>query len=165
MNERVRDLRQKSLDAVPTMSIERAQIVTNAYKKYQGKVSIPVLRALVFKDLCENKTICINDNELIVGERGPAPKATPTYPELCCHTIQDFEVMDAREKVFFKVAEEAKRVQRDEIIPYWEGKAMRDLLLNNMTEEWKDCYYSGIFTEFMEQRSPGHTVADGKMYK
>ncbi|MFA7572820.1 MAG: pyruvate formate lyase family protein, partial [Lutispora sp.] len=165
MNERVRDLRQKSLDAVPTMSIERAQIVTNAYKKYQGKVSIPVLRALVFKDLCENKTICINDNELIVGERGPAPKATPTYPELCCHTIQDFEVMDAREKVFFKVAEEAKRVQRDEIIPYWEGKAMRDLLLNNMTEDWKDCYYSGIFTEFMEQRSPGHTVADGKMYK
>ncbi len=165
MNERVRKLRQKSLDAVPTMSIERAQIVTNAYKKYQGKVSIPVLRAMVFKELCENKTICINDNELIVGERGPAPKATPTYPELCCHTILDFEVMDAREKVFFKVSEEAKDIQREEIIPYWEGRAMRNLLLNNMTEEWKDCYYAGIFTEFMEQRSPGHTVADGKIYQ
>lgn len=165
MNERVRVLRQRSLDAVPKMSIERAQIVTNAYKKYQGKVSIPVLRALVFKELCENKTICINDNELIVGERGPEPKATPTYPELCCHTIEDFEVMDMREKVFFKVSEEAKHVQKEEIIPYWEGKAMRDLLLNNMTDEWKDCYDAGIFTEFMEQRSPGHTVADGKMYK
>lgn len=165
MNERVRYLRQKSLDAVPTMSIERAQIVTNAYKKYQGKVSIPVLRAMVFKELCENKIICINDNELIVGERGPAPKATPTYPELCCHTIEDFEVMDAREKVFFKVSEDAKDVQKEEIIPYWEGKAMRNLLLNNMTQEWKDCYYAGIFTEFMEQRSPGHTVADGKIYQ
>ncbi len=165
MNERVRDLRQKSLDAVPTMSIERAQIVTNAYKKYQGKVSIPVLRAMVFKELCQDKSICINDNELIVGERGPAPKATPTYPELCCHTIEDFEVMDKREKVFFKVSEESKKVQREEIIPYWEGKAMRDLLLNNMTEEWKECYSAGIFTEFMEQRSPGHTVADGKMYQ
>ncbi|NLN48126.1 MAG: glycyl radical protein [Clostridiales bacterium] len=165
MNDRVRELRQKSLDAVPTMSIERAQIVTNAYKKYQGKVSIPVLRAMVFKELCENKIICINDNELIVGERGPAPKATPTYPELCCHTIEDFEVMDAREKVFFKVSEDAKDVQKEEIIPYWEGKAMRNLLLNNMTQEWKDCYYAGIFTEFMEQRSPGHTVADGKIYQ
>ena len=165
MNERVRVLRQKSLDAVPTMSIERAQIVTNAYKKYQGKVSIPMLRALVFKELCEKKTICIKDKELIVGERGPAAKATPTYPELCCHTIEDFEIMDAREKVFFKVSEYEKDVQRQEIIPYWQGKALRDLLLNNMTQEWKDCYDAGIFTEFMEQRSPGHTVADGKIYQ
>ncbi len=165
MNERVRVLRQKSLDAVPTMSIERAQIVTNAYKKYQGKVSIPMLRALVFKELCEKKTICIKDKELLVGERGPAAKATPTYPELCCHTIEDFEIMDAREKVFFKVSEYEKDVQRQEIIPYWQGKALRDLLLNNMTQEWKDCYDAGIFTEFMEQRSPGHTVADGKIYQ
>lgn len=165
MNERVRVLRQKSLDAVPTMSIERAQIVTNAYKKYQGKVSIPMLRALVFKELCEKKTICIKDKELLVGERGPAAKATPTYPELCCHTIEDFEIMDAREKVFFKVSEHEKDVQRQEIIPYWQGKALRDLLLNNMTQEWKDCYDAGIFTEFMEQRSPGHTVADGKIYQ
>ena len=32
-------------------------------------------------------------------------------------------------------------------------------------QEWKDCYEAGIFTEFMEQRAPGHTVADGKMYQ
>lgn len=165
MNERVKILRKNSLDAVPAMSIERAQIVTRTYKKYAGKVSVPVLRAMVFRELCENKTICINDGELIVGERGPSPKATPTYPELCCHTIEDFEIMDKREKVFFGVSEEAKKVQKEEIIPYWEGRAIRDLLFNNMSKEWIDCYYSGIFTEFMEQRAPGHTVADGKMYQ
>lgn len=70
MNERVKVLRQRSLDAIPTISMERAQLVTRAYKKYQGKVSIPVLRALSFRELMENKTICINDGELIVGERG-----------------------------------------------------------------------------------------------
>ncbi len=165
MRERVRILRQKSLDAIPTISIERSQIVTNAYKKYGGKVSVPVLRAMVFKELCENKTICINDNELIVGERGPLPKATPTFPELCCHTIEDFDIMDKREKVFFKVEEDIKRIQKEEIIPFWEGKAIRDLLLNNMSDQWKECYEAGIFTEFMEQRSPGHTVADGKIYE
>lgn len=164
MNERVKKLRQESLDAVPRLSLERAQIVTDAYKKYQGKVSIPVLRALTFKELCERKTICINDGELIVGERGPAPKATPNYPELCCHTVEDLEIMDKREKVFFKVDEEAKRIQEEEIIPYWEGKSMRDLIFANMTQEWKDCYDAGIFTEFMEQRAPGHTVADGKVF-
>lgn len=164
MNERVIKLREESLYAVPKLSLERAQIVTDVYKKYQGKVSIPVLRALTFKELCERKTICINHGELIVGERGPKPKATPTYPELCCHTIDDFDIIDARDKVFFKVDDEARRIQKEEIIPYWQGKSMRDLLFNSMTDEWKDCYNAGIFTEFMEQRAPGHTVGDNKIF-
>ena len=165
MNDRVRILRQKSIDAVPTMSLERAQIVTDTYKKHAGKVSIPVLRALTFKALMENKTIFIDEGELIVGERGPSPKATPTYPELCCHTVEDFDVIDKRQKIFFRVSEEAKEIQKDEIIPYWKGKSMRDLMFGQMTQEWQDCYSSGIFTEFMEQRAPGHTVGDGKIYK
>lgn len=164
MNERVLVLRQRSLDAVSTISVERAQIVTEAYKKYQGKVSIPVLRALTFKELMEKKSICINEGELIVGERGPLPKATPTYPELCCHTIEDFETIDKREKVFFRVDNEAKKIQEEEIIPFWKGKSMRDLLFAQMSEEWKDCYNAGIFTEFMEQRAPGHTVGDNKIF-
>ena len=165
MNERVSTLRQRSVDAEPTIAIERALIVTDAYKKFNGKVSIPMMRALSFKALMENKEICINEGELIVGERGPKPKATPTYPELCCHTTEDFEIIDKREKTYFRISKEAKDSHRDIVIPYWEGKSIRDLLLTNMTQQWLDCYYSGLFTEFMEQRAPGHTVADDKMYK
>jgi len=165
MNERIQKLREQSLTAVPRISIERAVLVTEAYNKYSGKVSIPVLRALTFKYLCENKTICINDGELIVGERGTAPQATPTYPELCCHTLEDFRVMDERAKISFKVDDEARRIQEEVIIPYWQGKSIRDLIFNQMTDEWIDSYEAGIFTEFMEQRSPGHTVEDGKIYK
>jgi len=164
MNERVQTLRQKSLDAIPTISLERAQIVTDVYKKYLGKVSVPVLRALTFKELMEKKTICINEGEIIVGERGPSSKSTPTYPELCCHTLDDFDVIDNRKKVFFKVDERAKKIQKEEIIPFWQGRSMRDLVFNQMSEEWKDCYYAGVFTEFMEQRAPGHTVGDNKIF-
>ena len=164
MNERVKILRQKSLDAVPSISLERAQIVTEAYEKYQGTVSIPILRALIFKELMEKTTICINDGELIVGERGPSPKATLTYPELCCHSIQDFDTIDRREKLFFRVSEDTKRLQREKIIPFWKGKSIRDLIFQQMSEVWKDCYYAGIFTEFMEQRAPGHTVGDEKIF-
>lgn len=164
MRDRVAVLRQRSVDAVPTLSIERAKIVTDVYKKYEGTVSVPVLRALVFKELMEKKDICINDNELIVGERGTAPKATPTYPELCCHSAEDFEVINNREKIFFKVSPEMKEAQEKEIIPYWKDRALRTRIFNEMTDEWKECYEAGIFTEFMEQRAPGHTVADGKIY-
>ncbi|MDF2875094.1 MAG: cutC 6 [Sporomusa sp.] len=165
VNSRVEKLREQSVTSVPRLSIERARLVTEAYKQYAGTVSIPVLRALTFKYLMENKSICINEGELIVGERGTGPQEAPTYPELCCHTVEDFDIMDKREKIFFRVDQETKRVQKEEIIPFWQGKAIRDLMFEQMTPAWKDCYEAGIYTEFMEQRAPGHTVAGGKIYQ
>lgn len=165
MNDRIKKLKSETLEGVPHLTEERAKLVTEAYMKYQGKVSIPVLRALTFMNIMENKEIDIQDGELIVGERGPRPHATPTYPELCCHTSEDLEIIDTREKISFKVSDEMKQYYKDVVRPYWEGKSMRDHIFNNVSEEWKDCYYAGIFTEFMEQRAPGHTVADDKMYK
>lgn len=165
MTERVKKLREQSLKAVPYISMERAEIVDKVYKNHEGAVPTPVLRALALKEIMSKKKLCINEGELIVGERGEAPAATPTYPELCCHTIEDFEIMNKREKISFKVDEEAKNIQREEIIPYWKERSMRYHILENMTEEWKECYAAGIFTEFMEQRGPGHTVADGKIYE
>lgn len=165
MNERIKKLRRQSLDAIPHISIERAVLMTEAYEKYAGSVDTPVLRALAFKHLMENRTLCINENELIVGEKADAPQAAPSFPELCCHTLEDFDVMDSRDKISFKVTDEIKSIQRDKIIPYWKHRSIRNMIFDHMTPEWVDCYENGIFTEFMEQRGPGHTVADGKMYK
>ena len=165
MNERIKKLRQQSLDTVPSLSIERALIVTDAYKEYEGKVSIPMLRAYAFKALCERKTVVIYDGELIVGEKGPGAKAAPTYPELCCHTIDDFNVINNRDKVFFKVDAATIQAQQEVIIPYWKGKSLRDKLFDSVAPEWVTAYEAGIFTEFMEQRAPGHTVCDEKIYR
>ena len=165
MKDRVTRLRTLSLDTVPSLSIERARLVTQAYNENEGKVPIPILRALTFKKIMEEKEIFIGDDELIVGERGPSPKSTPTFPELCCHSIEDFDVINSREKTFFTVEDKAKRIQEKEIISFWQERAMRHKIFEEMTPEWKACYEAGIFTEFMEQRAPGHTVADGKIYK
>ncbi|MFN2142579.1 MAG: trans-4-hydroxy-L-proline dehydratase [Candidatus Promineifilaceae bacterium] len=165
MNERIRRLRQESLDAVPAISTERAELLTQFYQEELGPASSPVERAMAFHYLLANKTITIGEGELIVGEKGPAPKATPTYPELCCHSLQDLDILDSREKIPFKVSEEARRVYKETIIPVWRGRAMRDLILREMTAEWCRAYEAGIFTEFMEQRSPGHTTLDDKIYK
>ena len=165
MNERIRKLRKQSLEAVPHIDLERARLFTEAYKKYEGSVSVPEMRALAFKHFVENRTLCINDGELIVGEKGRAPQYAPTFPELCCHTLEDLHVMNDRELISFKVTDEDFRIQRDEIIPYWENRSTRHRILNAMSPEWKDCYASGIFTEFMEQRGPGHTVGSSKLYE
>lgn len=165
MNPRIEKLRKQSLTARPYIDIERAKLMTEAYLEHSGKVAVPILRALSFKYLLENKTIMIDDGELIVGERGTSPVGTPTYPELCCHTLGDFDLIDRREKISFQVSEEAKKIQEEIVIPYWKERSIRHQVFDLMDQSWKDCYEAGIFTEFMEQRAPGHTVADGKIYQ
>ncbi len=164
ITERVARLRTQSLEAVPAISTERAELITAFYKQDGKPASAPVLRARAFQYLMEHCTICINEGELIVGEKGHAPKAAPTYPELCCHTLSDLEILGTREKIPFKVSEDARRIYTDEIIPFWRGRTMRELIFQEMTESWKDAYAAGIFTEFMEQRGPGHTTLDDKIY-
>jgi len=164
MTERVARLRTQSREAVPSISTERAELITRFYEQDYSLISAPVRRALAFRYLMEHRTICINEGELIVGEKGHAPKAAPTYPELCCHTLSDLEILDTREKIPFRVSEDARRIYTDEIIPFWQGKTMRELIFREMTEAWKDAYAAGIFTEFMEQRGPGHTTLDDKIY-
>jgi pyruvate formate-lyase/glycerol dehydratase family glycyl radical enzyme len=164
MTERVARLRQQSLDAVPTISTERAELMTQFYRRSTKLVSAPLRRAMAFRYLMEHKTIHIGKEELIVGEKGPAPKAAPTYPELCCHSLNDLDILNAREKIPFAVSPDARRTYRDTVIPFWQGRSMRELIFQKMTDEWKAAYEAGIFTEFMEQRSPGHTVLDDKIY-
>jgi pyruvate formate-lyase/glycerol dehydratase family glycyl radical enzyme len=165
MNNRIKKLREQSLNAINRLDPERALLVTNFYKSgIESKVSTPVMRALTLNHILVNKFICINDDELIVGERGPAPKATPTYPEINLHSLEDLDVLDTRQKVSFKVDNETKRIYRDEIIPFWKGKNNRERIMKSMTPEWIDAYDAGIFTEFQEQRAPGHTVCGNKIY-
>jgi pyruvate formate-lyase/glycerol dehydratase family glycyl radical enzyme len=166
MNDRIKQLREKTLSTHPSISMERARLLTEFYKSgIVEKVSVPVSRALAFKYLMDNKSLCINEGELIVGERGTAPHATPTYPEICTHSLQDFEILNSREKISFKVDDETKKIQEEEIIPFWSGRSVRDRIFEEIDKEWIDCYKSGLFTEFMEQRAPGHTVLDNKIYK
>jgi len=164
MTERVARLRQQSLEARPTISTERAELLTEFYKQDLGPVSAPVRRALAFQYLMEHRTIYIGEGELIVGEKGPVPKAAPTYPELCCHTLEDLDLLNSREKIPFAVSPQARRVYEETIIPFWRGRSLRDLIFREMTDEWKAAYEAGVFTEFMEQRAPGHTVLDDKIY-
>ncbi|MGD0177380.1 MAG: trans-4-hydroxy-L-proline dehydratase [Candidatus Bathyarchaeia archaeon] len=164
MNERLGKLRQQSLDTKPRISGERAEQMTEFYE-HSSEPASPIRRALAFRRLMENKTIYVGDGELIVGERGPAPKATPTYPELCCHSLEDLQILNDRKKISFAVDDQTRKLYQDRIIPFWRSRTIRDRIFSEMSEEWKAAYEAGIYTEFMEQRAPGHTVLDDKIYR
>ncbi|MHA1511012.1 MAG: pyruvate formate lyase family protein, partial [Promethearchaeota archaeon] len=165
MNERIKKLRTQSRTAIPYLSLERAKLMTEFYKTGASqKFSVPVTRAQAFKYFLENKVICINPGELIVGERGPEPKATPTYPEICCHSLKDLDILNNREKISFKVSDEDKDYTREVLIPYWDSISIREKIFAQVDKNWIDAYEAGVFTEFMEQRAPGHTVAGKKIF-
>lgn len=164
MNDRTSQLRRQSLDAPPSISGERARLITEFYQANNGRYSVPVMRARAFHHLCREKTLHLGADELIVGERGPRPKAVPTFPELTCHSVEDLKILNSRPKTWYRVDEETVRLYEEKVIPYWRGRSMRDRMFEELPPEWKEAYHAGIFTEFMEQRAPGHTVLDGKIY-
>jgi formate C-acetyltransferase len=140
-------------------------LVTEFYRANEGRFATPILRARCFEHLCENQGIWIGDGELIVGERGPLPKAVPTFPELTCHSLEDLEILDARPKTRYRVPARCFEDYEAVIIPFWRGRSLRDRLFEALPEAWHRLYDSGLFTEFMEQRAPGHAVLDGKIYE
>ena len=164
MNGRIKRLRQQNFDTPTTLSIERALIETEFYKKNYGTMSTPVLRARNFYEICKKKTLYIGDDELIVGERGPVPKAVPTFPELTCHSVEDLHTLDTRELQSYHISQEDIDTYEREVIPYWAGKTQRERIFIHVSKEWEEAYHAGVFTEFMEQRAAGHTAMDGKMY-
>jgi formate C-acetyltransferase len=165
MNDRIRRLRQQNFDTPTTLSIERALIETEFYKQNYGTMPIAMLRAQNFYEICKKKTIYIGPDELIVGERGPVPKAVPTFPELTCHSVEDLHTLDTRELQSYHISQEDIDTYEREVIPYWKGKTQRERIFNHVSKEWEEAYHAGVFTEFMEQRAAGHTAMDGKMYR
>ncbi|MCF7886740.1 MAG: formate C-acetyltransferase/glycerol dehydratase family glycyl radical enzyme, partial [Candidatus Marinimicrobia bacterium] len=80
------------------------------------------------------------------------------------HTMQDLDILNSRDKIPFKVDEEVRQSHKDTILPFWKGRNLRERIFKELDEEWIDAYEAGIFTEFQEQRAPGHTVLDEKIY-
>jgi formate C-acetyltransferase len=165
INERVKKLRNENLKSKVIISSERARLLTEFYKtKNIENVSTPVKQAMAFKYLMENISLPIEKNQLIVGIRGSGVKEVPTFPEICCHNLNDLDLLSSRKKNPYHVTEDTKQLYEQEILSFWKNKNIRKKIFNKMSKEWKQAYESGVFTEFMEQRTPGHTAGDKKIF-
>ncbi len=166
MTPRVTELRKESLEQPVTLSHERAVLVTEFYRDRRGlDTGVSVQRAQCLAHILTHKSIHIGEKELIVGERGPVPKAVPTYPEICLHSQKDLEILDSRDKVAYRVPPETREIYENNIIPFWKGRTIRDRIFQAMEDPWKDAFSAGVFTEFQEQRSPGHTAGGDLIYR
>jgi formate C-acetyltransferase len=166
INERIARLRRESLDAPVEVSDERAALVTAFYEseEAEGK-SAPVQRALALKYLLERVSIPVEDGQLIVGLRGTGPNKVPTYPEISVHTAADLDTLNSRASMPYRVSGKTRDLYVSRVIPFWKEKSMREMMLARQPTEWRNAYEAGVFTEFMEQRAPGHTAGGAKVFE
>ncbi len=108
----------------PSITIHRARIITQIDRENPGLPRI-LLRARAFRRCCETAPLVIQDNELIVGAPNGAPRAGAFSPDISWRWLRDeLDTIGERPQDPFYVSEENKKILRQEIFPYWQGKSV-----------------------------------------
>ncbi|WP_067583348.1 choline trimethylamine-lyase [Endozoicomonas ascidiicola] len=127
MTPRVQRLKSNYLNARPSISTYRAVAFTKVVKENPGMPTI-MLRAKAFRYACETAPILIQADELIVGHPCGAPRAGAFSPDIAWRWVKDeLDTMSTRPQDPFIVSEEDKRLIREELAPFWEGKSVDEI--------------------------------------
>jgi len=129
--ERVKKLREKVNLALykPSYCIERAYWMTKSYIETESEPTI-LRRAKALKKILENMTIGIDDGELIVGKATSKKVGSPLFPELVWNYLEELVLSD--------YLTEEERAKLKEIIPYWKGKSLGDLVRSRLPKNYMD---------------------------
>ncbi|MBP2098233.1 choline trimethylamine-lyase [Enterococcus rivorum] len=127
MTERLKRLKDHYLTITPSITIHRAKAFTRIVKENPGLPKI-MLRAKAFREACETAPILIQDDELIVGHPNGAPRAGSFTPDIAWRWLKDeLDTIHNRPQDPFYISEEDKRVMREELFPYWEGRSLDEI--------------------------------------
>lgn len=127
MTQRLKDLKDTYLKAVPSITIHRAQAFTKLMKENPGLPRI-MMRAKAFRLACEEAPLLIQDNELIVGHPCGAPRAGAFSPDIAWRWMRDeLDTIHERPQDPFYISDEDKRIMREELFPFWETRSLDEI--------------------------------------
>ena len=134
VTERVKRLKKRILDQNPKICVERALYVTRSYRENEN-APIVLRRARGLEKTLHNMSIFILDDETIVGNQISGIRGVPVFPEMSCTWLKNemYDFSSRLEK--FSISQEDARILSKEIIPYWKGRAVEDLIFGAFTEE------------------------------
>ncbi len=137
-SKRIKDLKESMLSNPRYLSIEQAKIITDVYKKNECKPKI-IKRALALKSALEKISIGFKVGELIVGNRTKGVRYGVVFPESGISWIdKEIETLPTRPQDKFLVREEDIIIFRNEIMPYWQGKSLENVISSRYGKEIKN---------------------------
>ncbi|WP_269477005.1 (2S)-3-sulfopropanediol dehydratase [Hominibacterium faecale] len=161
---RVNRLRKQFLDREFNIDIQRARLITEVYKN-NPDMSAKLKTAYALENILEHVAIDLYDEELIVGEVAAPAKAAPIYPEFSVKWIIDelkHHPFDQRAHDKFYITDE-DRDELLEILEFWRGKTVEDLVNARLTEDEKKGSELGkkvYMTNLYHFAGVGHFVLD-----
>jgi len=122
--QRIKRLKDAYLRVKPSLRINRALAFTEVAQEFPDLPKI-VQRALGFKRACETAPLLIQDDELLVGHPCGAPRAGSFSPDIAWKWVQDeLDALATRSQDPYEVAEEDKKILREKVFPFWEGRSL-----------------------------------------
>lgn len=132
---RINRLRDKYWEHVPEIDLERALVYTQVYKENED-AEVTIKRARAVHKYIETKTITISEDELVVGTDGKRQRSVVMCPEMCWRWYRDeLDTMATRKQDPYNICEEDKKILKEQIFPYWEGRSMEDFFLENLPDD------------------------------
>ncbi|MBC6678505.1 glycyl radical protein [Zhenpiania hominis] len=123
---RIERLLERYWECTPEVDVERAKIYTESYKKTEGE-DVLLRRAKAFKEYCEQREIHIPEDQLIVGDTARHPRGGVVDPIFHCGWLrEEVDTISTRKQDPYRISEEDKKILKEEIFPYWEGKSVSE---------------------------------------
>ncbi|MCD8392166.1 MAG: formate C-acetyltransferase/glycerol dehydratase family glycyl radical enzyme, partial [Cloacibacillus porcorum] len=121
--ERVNRLKEKVFDTYPEIDLEDAKLLTQSFLETQGEALV-TRKAKAFLKQCQEKSVKIWDDELIVGNAGSKIRGGILSADVCWSVLdRELETINTREYAKFRLLPEDKKDFEEIIRPYWKGRS------------------------------------------
>ncbi|WP_455598283.1 glycyl radical protein [Cloacibacillus sp.] len=121
--ERVNRLKEKVFDTYPEIDLEDAKLLTQSFLETQGEALV-TRKAKAFLKQCQEKSVKIWDDELIVGNAGSKIRGGILSADVCWSVLdRELGTINTREYDKFRLLPEDKKDFEEIIRPYWKGRS------------------------------------------
>jgi len=135
MTERLKQLKEAYLKVTPSITIHRAMAFTEVTREFPD-LPANLRRAKGFRRACETGPLLIQENELIVGHPCGRPRSGAFSPDTAWSWMkEEMDEIGTRPQDPYYISEEDKKVMRETLFPFWEGKSLAEACEKEMRKE------------------------------
>ena len=141
--ERIRRFRGRMNARLPSICPERAEIITQSYKKTVGE-PIVLRRAKAFAEILAGMTVYIEPDSLIAGNQAGRNFAAPVFPEYSFDwVIEELDSFERRPGDYFTISEDTKK-RLKALESFWQGKTHKDEVLSKLPSINREAEKQGV---------------------
>lgn len=158
--QRIQFMKERVIQTEPEMDLENARILTESFRETAGE-PLAIQKAKSFRKQCQEKTIEIWDQELIVGCAGSKMRGGILSADTCWSILdKELETINERKYDPFYLRPEDKKMFLEVVKPFWEGRSTYEAWLKQIPDDVRDLRDNGqIYIDKKAVRGWGETTA------